>query len=113
LPLTVAGKIDRHRLPTPDLEAYGRQHQYEAPQGEVEEVLARIWQDLLRVAWIGRQDNFFELGGHSLLIVKMMERLRQADLSVELQKVYESPTLAALAGALAVKRTEAIEVRPI
>ena len=50
---------------------------------------------------VGRQDNFFELGGHSLLIVRMLEGLRRVGLSAEVrQRVFESPTLADLAGAL-------------
>ena len=80
LPLTPNGKLDRRALPAPELGAYVSR-QYEAPQGEVEEILAGIWQELLRVERVGRQDNFFELGGHSLLIVQMMERLRRVGLS--------------------------------
>ena len=80
LPLTPNGKLDRRALPAPELSAYASR-QYEAPQGEVEEILAGIWQELLRVERVGRQDNFFELGGHSLLIVQMMERLRRVGLS--------------------------------
>ena len=76
LPLTPNGKLDRRALPAPEQGAYVSR-QYEAPQGEVEEILAGIWQELLRVERVGRQDNFFELGGHSLLIVQMMERLRR------------------------------------
>ena len=79
LPLTPNGKLDREALPAPDLEAYGSR-QYEAPQGEMEEILAGIWQELLQVERVGRQDNFFELGGHSLLIVQMIERLRRVGL---------------------------------
>ena len=82
LPLTPNGKLDRRALPAPELDAYASR-QYEAPQGEVEEILAGIWQELLRVERVGRQDNFFELGGHSLLIVQMMERLRRVGLSTE------------------------------
>jgi amino acid adenylation domain-containing protein/thioester reductase-like protein len=99
LPLTPNGKLDRKALPAPELGAYVSR-QYETPQGEVEEVLAGIWQSLLRVERVGRHDNFFELGGHSLLIVQMMERLRRVGLSTELRRVFDSATLADLANAL-------------
>ena len=47
LPLTPNGKLDRRALPAPELDAYASR-QYEAPQGEVEEILAGIWQELLQ-----------------------------------------------------------------
>ena len=56
LPLTPNGKLDRRALPAPELEAYASR-QYEAPQGEVEEILAGIWQELLQVERVGRHDN--------------------------------------------------------
>ena len=62
-------------MPAPERDAYAR-GAYEAPQGEIEEMLARIWQELLRVERVGRQDNFFELGGHSLLAVQLLARMR-------------------------------------
>lgn len=100
LPLTPSGKLDRRVLPAPDLSSYVSRH-YEAPQGKAEEVLADIWQELLRVERVGRQDNFFELGGHSLLIVQMMERLRRVGLSVDVHRVFGRHTLKDLAHALA------------
>jgi len=99
LPLTPNGKLDRRALPEPKGEAFVRRP-YEPPQGEMEEILARLWQELLRVERVGRRDNFFELGGHSLLIVKMFERLRQAGLSATVQHAFESKTLADLASTL-------------
>ena len=111
LPLTPNGKLDRRALPAPDLAAYAHR-QYEAPQGEVEEILAGIWQELLRVERVGRRDNFFELGGHSLLIMQMMERLRRVGLSAEIRRVFESPTLADLASALVNEGMKAVEVPP-
>ncbi|PHM70060.1 non-ribosomal peptide synthetase [Xenorhabdus kozodoii] len=68
-PLTANGKIDRQAFPAPDQSAIVAR-EYEAPQGEIEIVLAQIWQDLLGVARVSRHDHFFELGGHSLLILK-------------------------------------------
>src|SRR5205085_6719146 len=99
LPLTSNGKLDRKALPAPDLDAYGVKA-YEAPQGEIEEILAGIWQELLQVERVGRQANFFELGGHSLLIVQMIERLRRVGLSAQVRSVFGSRTLSTLAKAL-------------
>src|SRR6185312_1068664 len=86
-PLTPNGKLDRRALPAPELSGYVSR-QYEAPLGEVEEILAGIWQSLLKVERVGRNDNFFELGGHSLLIVQMLERLRRVGLSAEVRRVF-------------------------
>lgn len=95
LPLTANGKLDRKALPLPDDASFFRRT-YAAPQGEVEIVMAELWQQLLGVERIGRHDNFFELGGHSLLAVQLMEHLRQRDMSIEIRALFESPTLAEL-----------------
>lgn len=111
LPLSPNGKLDRRALPAPDLAAYATRH-FAVPEGEVEEILAAIWQELLKIERIGRQDNFFALGGHSLLIVQMMERLSRIGLSAELRTVYETPTLAALATVLTNAATGPFDVPP-
>jgi amino acid adenylation domain-containing protein len=110
LPLTPSRKLDRRSLPAPDPSSYVSRG-YEAPRGEVEQVVAGIWQELLNVQRVGRNDNFFELGGHSLLIVQMMERLRRVGLSPEVRRVFESPTLADLAAAVPGRMPE-IQVPP-
>ncbi|NWE25092.1 amino acid adenylation domain-containing protein, partial [Pseudomonas gingeri] len=99
LPLTANGKLDRKALPAPDQGAlFSRE--YQAPQGEVETTLARIWAELLKVEQVGRHDHFFELGGHSLLAVRLIERMRQAGLSADVRVLFNQPTLAALAAAI-------------
>lgn len=99
LPLSPNGKLDRRALPAPGLDAY-TVGKYEAPRGEIECVLATIWQKLLKVERVGRGDNFFELGGHSMLIVQMLEQLRRVGIAVEVRRVFESPILADLAQSL-------------
>ena len=84
LPLTANGKLDRQALPAPEATALNVR-EYEAPQGEIEEALAALWQELLQVERVGRRDQFFELGGHSLLVVAMVERLRALGLSGEVR----------------------------
>ncbi len=98
-PLTTNGKLDRKALPAPDTDALARRG-YAPPQGAVETTIATLWQDLLKVDRVGREDNFFELGGHSLLAVKLIERMRQVDLSADVRVLFGQPTLAALAAAV-------------
>ncbi|WP_273822299.1 non-ribosomal peptide synthase/polyketide synthase [Pseudomonas asplenii] len=99
LPLSPNGKLDRKALPAPDQAALVVR-EYQAPQGEVEVALARIWAEVLRVGQVGRHDNFFELGGHSLLAVKLIERMRQQGLAADVRVLFGQPTLAALAAAV-------------
>jgi arthrofactin-type cyclic lipopeptide synthetase B len=103
LPLTTNGKLDRKALPAPDAGALARRG-YAAPQGAVENAIATIWQELLKLDQVGRDDNFFELGGHSLLAVKLIERMRQVELSADVRVLFGQPTLAALAAAVGGQR---------
>jgi amino acid adenylation domain-containing protein len=100
LPLTPSGKLDREALPAPEGDAFATRG-YEAPEGEMEQALAGIWSEVLRVERVGRRDHFFELGGHSLLAVRVVSRIRQLlGAEVELGVVFERPVLGELAEAL-------------
>ncbi|MDX7998149.1 amino acid adenylation domain-containing protein [Xenorhabdus sp. Reich] len=99
-PLTGSGKLDRKALPVPDRTAIASR-EYEAPQGEIEQKLAEVWQSLLGLEQVGRHDNFFELGGHSLLTVQMASRLRNIlNIKVDLQELFARPILSDLAQSL-------------
>ena len=81
LPLTPNGKLDRKALPAPDpTQAHS---DYVPPETELQNQLARIWQDVLKVERVGLHDNFFELGGHSLLATQVVVRVRE-QLAVDL-----------------------------
>jgi amino acid adenylation domain-containing protein len=97
LPLTANGKLDRRALPAPDSSAYAIK-QFEPPQGEVEETLACLWEELLYVQRVGRHDDFFELGGHSLLATQLLLRLREImGVQLQLRALFEYRTLQSLA----------------
>jgi amino acid adenylation domain-containing protein len=74
LPLTPNGKLDRRALPAPGAGDDASRH-HRAPEGEVEEMIAGIWRQILHVERVGRHDNFFELGGHSLLGMKLITEI--------------------------------------
>ncbi|HET8796683.1 MAG TPA: amino acid adenylation domain-containing protein, partial [Thermoanaerobaculia bacterium] len=100
LPLTANGKVDRKALPAPEAMALSAR-EYEAPAGEIEETLAALWQELLRVERVGRNDNFFELGGHSLLAVQLISHIRAAlHVELPLRELFATPSLSALADAV-------------
>jgi len=97
IPLTANGKVDRKALPAPEGEAYA-QGSYEPPQGEMEEILANLWQELLGVERVGRLDNFFELGGHSLLGVRMLSYLfSNLNVQIDISTLFNYPQLALFA----------------
>jgi amino acid adenylation domain-containing protein len=75
LPHTPSGKLDRGALPAP--EAAPAEERGAEARTQVEEVLAGIWADVLRVEHVGVDDNFFHLGGHSLLATVVLARVQE------------------------------------
>jgi acyl carrier protein len=49
---------------------------YVAPQTELQESLASLWAEFLKVDFVGLDDNFFELGGHSLMAMQIGFQVR-------------------------------------
>ena len=93
LPLTPNGKVDRNALPEPEFAPRND----EAPLGEAETLLARVWTDVLDVERIGRHDNFFELGGDSILSLRVVARVRDRGWHITPRQMFERQTIAQLA----------------
>jgi acyl-CoA synthetase (AMP-forming)/AMP-acid ligase II/acyl carrier protein len=77
VPLTPNGKINAKALPDPFANRTQLTGEYVAPAPGIEELIADIWRDLLKVRNVSADDNFFELGGHSLLAVKVAAMVRK------------------------------------
>ncbi|MEH1827041.1 MAG: amino acid adenylation domain-containing protein [Nostoc sp.] len=108
LPLTPNGKIDRRALPEPSSELSDK---YVAPRTPIEEILALIWQEVLKVELVGRYDNFFELGGHSLLGTQFISRVRsRLKVEIPLRSLFAAPTIAELAPSIQQLQQQDIEL---
>jgi amino acid adenylation domain-containing protein/FkbM family methyltransferase len=105
LPLTRNGKVDRAALAA--LDSGRAATAYVAPQNQMEQTVARIWQDALRVERVGANDNFFELGGHSLLVAQVHNRLVSTlGREISMVEMFQYPTVSTLA-----KRLSEVEPR--
>jgi natural product biosynthesis luciferase-like monooxygenase protein len=103
LPRTPNLKVDRKALPSPQsvVVAAPTAAPAVAPAGELEVLIAGIWQEVLKLPSVGVQDNFFDLGGHSLLAVQVHSRLKKAlqrDLAIT--DLFRFPTIRGLVGFL-------------
>ncbi|MDO3625447.1 amino acid adenylation domain-containing protein [Mucilaginibacter sp. BT774] len=76
IPLTANGKIDKKSLPEFNAEEQIKD-QYVAPRTESENLLVKIWEDVLKVGNIGVTHDFFDLGGHSLLAVQIVNQIKK------------------------------------
>ncbi|MFE0605852.1 amino acid adenylation domain-containing protein [Streptomyces sp. NPDC058892] len=96
LPTTPSGKLDRKALPAPDhteAVASGR-----GPRTPREEVLCRLFAELLGVQEVGIDVDFFDHGGHSLLATRLIGRIRnELNVDVKVTTVFRHPTVAQLA----------------
>jgi len=96
LPITPNGKIDRDALAAlaPQFEAT---EPYVAPRNATEELLAKLWSDVLAIERVGVNDNFFALGGHSLIATQLIWKIHESfGIDLPVRSLFEHSTVAAL-----------------
>jgi aspartate racemase len=111
LPLSPNGKLDRRALANlTHREISEGASNSSAPRDEVEEILLRIWGDLLPNKHPGIHDGFFDLGGHSLSAVRMFARIEQEfGKRLPITTLFYATTIAQLADIL--RRSERDSIR--
>ncbi|MET7878915.1 amino acid adenylation domain-containing protein [Micromonospora profundi] len=77
IPATEHGKRDMERLRHLAADQDRRRREYDPPTDDTERYLARVWEQMLGVEWIGRADDFFALGGNSLLAFRLQRRIKR------------------------------------
>jgi amino acid adenylation domain-containing protein len=111
LPLTSSGKLDRRALPHPGTARPELDVDYVAPRTPVEETLAGTWARVLGIEHVGIHDDFFDLGGDSLRAAQVMARANDGfAVNLPLSRLFESPTVAAMA--LLVTQAQAQQATP-
>ncbi|AZE79762.1 non-ribosomal peptide synthetase [Pseudomonas synxantha] len=112
LPKTSSGKVQRAacaiRHADGSLDSYA---QFPGQQGQASEVplesdlqqqIAAIWCEQLQLTSVAADDHFFLLGGNSITATQVVARLRETlGLELNLRLLFEAPTLAAFATAVA------------
>jgi acyl carrier protein len=84
-------------LPDPGNIRSSLEVQYTAPRNEMEERLASIWADVLKLESVGIHDNFFDLGGHSLMATQVVSQIRETmGIELPLSEMFSYPTVAEL-----------------
>ncbi|MEU9333246.1 amino acid adenylation domain-containing protein [Streptomyces sp. NPDC048290] len=97
LPLSVTGKVDRTRLPAPELADAGPESAG-APPTALEQSIAAVWARFLGLPEVGVTQDFFHLGGHSLLAVRVVVALaRELGIEITVRQLFDARTVRRLA----------------
>lgn len=94
VPLTINGKVDQSRLPTPDPDVASQGREYVAPTTSQEQSLAKIVCEILKLDVVGTTDNLFELGADSLHVFQITSRAAKAGLPITPKLVLQQRTIA-------------------
>lgn len=101
VPLTINGKLDKSKLPKPELNIFERSTEFVEPRSELEIEISKIIANILNIEKVGVFDNFFELGGHSILAIKVVSEVKQNfGVDIELINLFQNPTVEGLAEAV-------------
>ena len=99
LPLTLNNKVDIRALPPPVITERGPPTW--RPGSVTENVLLRIWADLLGHEDFGPWDNFFDAGGNSLMIIELRQRvIDELGVTPTIVSLFQHPTIASFVAAL-------------
>ncbi|MDF5723373.1 MAG: amino acid adenylation domain-containing protein [Rhizonema sp. PD37] len=108
LPMTPNQKVDYRALPTPNF-SRNVEDKFVAPRTSIEEKLAAIWSEILKLEKVGIHDNFFELGGDSILSIQIISRANTAGIQIAPKQLFKYQTVAELAAVNGITRSVTAE----
>src|SRR5262249_27265638 len=97
LPLMPNGKLDRKSLPVPERGRAKGEAISVIPRTPIEEIVAGLFQGVVKLDGVGIYDNFFEIGGHSLLATQVISRVRsRLGVEIGVRSIFEDATVESL-----------------
>ncbi|UJR18784.1 hypothetical protein I4U23_005690 [Adineta vaga] len=106
LPLNVNGKIDRKRLPSPDVSHLSSSahhtnddnNEFSQPTNDIEQIIHDMWCDILHQKQISISTSLFTIGGHSLLVMQLFHRYKidfhlESSSSFSISTFFQHPTI--------------------
>ena len=102
LPLTVNGKVDRQKLPAPEITSFP---DGTVPRSDIEAKLVEIWSSVLNLSQVSIYDNFFALGGDSILAIQVIAKANQLGLQLTPKQLFQYQTIAEVAGFVTVDKS--------
>jgi non-ribosomal peptide synthase protein (TIGR01720 family) len=111
LPRLPNGKVDLRSLPDLPAGTCVEADELVGPRNETEQLLAKIWSEILHLDVLSVHDNFFEVGGDSIISIQLISRARQAGLNIEPRHLADYPTVAGLATVATSAATSDVSVR--
>jgi len=95
MPLSPTGKIDRKQLATMELTP-SLDSPYDAPENDIQQLLANAWEYVLGIERVGIHDNFFHIGGHSLKVLEILVQVKKHVPFLKIQDFFQHQTIAEL-----------------
>ena len=96
IPLNSSGKIDREALKKLEGSTKTIKEITAGPENEIEELLLRVWKEVLGRIDISVDDDFFMIGGDSIKAIQISSRLHKAGYKVTIRDILNHSILADL-----------------
>ena len=109
IPVTRSGKLNKHELPEI---AMGTSTEMIHPRTKMEEIMEKLFCEILECKEVSVKDSFFDLGGHSLRATRLVNRIEaETGTKIALKEVFSHATIEQLAQLITGEKVE--EYQPI
>jgi amino acid adenylation domain-containing protein len=101
LPITPHGKLDRSALAQSIANHSISNEEATTSKTFTEQIVTKIWEDILEIRGIGVNDDFFAIGGTSLALIRIFGRINEHfNVSTDVSAVLEGATISRLANSI-------------